>query len=838
MDFYSLPVWQHRQEILDGLASHQVIVVESPTGSGKTTQIPLILKEAGYCDTLTIGITQPRRIATLSVCDFIKRQLHDEKGSYVGYKMRFTDTTTPSTKIKIMTDGILLMELKADPLLSSYSVVVVDEAHERSLNIDFILGLLKGILAQRPDFKVIISSATINTKAFSAFFDNCPIVTIHSQVYPVKVFYNPVNTYDTEKMNDIIWKIVKSRKGKGDILIFQPGEFDITHTVSELIRHDPNQELVIYPLYARLSKEQQEAVFTPTPKGKTKVVVATNIAETSVTIDGVTTVIDSGVAKVNFYNQKNFTSALEPLPVSKSSAEQRKGRAGRTQPGVCYRLYAEKDFQSRFSFTTEEILRTDLSEVVLRMSDLGIYDYEHFPFITRPKNSAIVSAEETLRFIGAIDKDRHLTRIGELMCKFPLLPRHSRVIVESLLRYPDVLEQTLVAVAFISSKTPFLFPAGEEDAARAAQRSFSDTKYGDFVTYLHVYEQYTKLGDSQEKQEQFCARYYLDWQSMQEIVHVVEQLGDICGELGFPLSRSGSPKDFLICIASGLSQYICVRSERNIYQSLTAGKIFIHPGSAYFRTPPRFIIAGEIVETSRMYARSVSPLEKEWLDEIQPGLAEKLTALAGHKKGEDADFYGDGSRKADLPIEGDFRKGSDIFTIYRRKYPTVHTSGRKSMQLVVIPVQDLPYLVSMHRKATKRPKNFPATLQVGPYYVEYPSKFYNLLDLSGKLPVGGMIYDAPPKGVFDLEHVDDLCQKLGTLLCFCKDRKDKRVLGFIQLEGSGTAWRYTENKEFADALDTTLFFLDALLEETVKAKLEGAEVQIRTTRRRLLKLAD
>ena len=290
MDFKSLPVWQHRKEILDGLAGHQVIVVESPTGSGKTTQLPLILKEAGYADALSIGITQPRRIATLSVCDFIKRQLGDQEGSYVGYKMRFSDTTTPSTRVKIMTDGILLQELKADPLLKSYSVIVVDEAHERSLNIDFILGLLKGVLSQREDFKVIISSATINTKAFSHFFDDCPVVSIQSQVYPVKIFYQPVNPFDTEKMNETIWKIVKSRKGKGDILIFQPGEFDITRTVSNLLAHDPNEELVIYTLYARLSKEQQEAVFTPTPPGKTKVVVATNIAETSITIDGITTV--------------------------------------------------------------------------------------------------------------------------------------------------------------------------------------------------------------------------------------------------------------------------------------------------------------------------------------------------------------------------------------------------------------------------------------------------------------------------------------------------------------------------------------------------------------------
>ncbi len=837
MDFTSLPVWQHRQEILDALKGNQVIVVESPTGSGKTTQLPLILKQALYADSLAIGITQPRRIATMSVCDFIKRQLDDQEGSYVGYKMRFTDTTTASTRIKVMTDGILLQELKTDPSLRNYSVIVVDEAHERSLNIDFIIGLLKGVASQREDFKIIISSATINTKAFSHFFGDCPIISIQSRVYPVKVFYQPVNPFDTEKLNDTIWKIVKSRKGKGDILIFQSGEYDITRTVSNLVLHDPNGELVIYPLYSRLGKEQQEAVFTPTPKGKTKVVVSTNIAETSVTIDGITTVIDCGIAKVNFYNQRTFTSALEPLPVSKSSAEQRKGRAGRTQPGVCYRLYGEKDFEGRFTFTTEEILRTDLSEVVLRMSDLGIYDYESFPFITRPSSKAIQSAEQTLRFIGAIDQFRHLTKIGELMCKFPLLPRHSRVIVESLLHYPDVLEQVLVAIAFISSKTPFLFPADEEEAARAAQKSFSDARYGDFVTFLHVYERYMQSGETSEKKQAFCRRFYLDYQSMQEIVHVTKQLGDICSEMGFPLSHSGTPKQFLICIASGLSQYICIKSERNAYQSLTATQIYIHPGSAYFRTLPRFIIAGEIVETSRMYARSVSPLEEPWLEEIQSGLARRLEELVKAKHRDDT-RYQDGSKKAHMPVEGDFRKGSDIMTIYRHSYETIRTSGKKSMQLVVIPAEELSYLSQQHRKATKRAKNFPATLKVGNYYVEYPSKFYSLLDLDGKLPLGSVVHDDVPKGVFSTENLEPLVTKLGMLLQFTKSRKDRKILAFIQLEGSGNSFRFSSCHSFMEALDTSLYFLGELMDRLSEGHERTLLSLAKKAQGRLLKLSD
>jgi HrpA-like RNA helicase len=273
----------------------------------------------------------------------------------------------------------------------------------------------------------------------------------------------------------MIITIVKreAKKKSGDILIFLSGEFEITTTVNALFGADSNRELEIYPLYGRLGKEEQELVFTPTPPGKTKVVVSTNIAETSVTIDGITVVIDLGVAKLNFYNQKDFTSSLVPLPTSRSSCEQRSGRAGRTQKGTCYRLFTKEDYQSRPAYQIEEILRTDLSEVVLRMSDLGIYDYERFSFITRPKDAALKSAEETLRLIGAIDDDRMLTTIGSLMVKFPLLPRHSRVVVEALMSYPDVLNEVLIAISFLSTKTPFLLPPGEEDASRAAHRRFN-----------------------------------------------------------------------------------------------------------------------------------------------------------------------------------------------------------------------------------------------------------------------------------------------------------------------------------------------------------------------------
>jgi RNA helicase HrpA len=807
-DLKQLPVYQHRQEILDALKDNQVIIVESPTGSGKTTQLPIILQEAGYADSLCVGITQPRRIATLSVCEFIKKQVNDSDG-YVGYKMRFEDTTVPSTRIKVMTDGILLMELKADPLLNNYGVILVDEAHERSLNIDFILGLLQDVMKKRADFKVIISSATINTKVFSEFFGNAPIISIDAQIYPIKVIYRPLQgenrDYQVEAITDIV--INQAKKKGGDILVFMSGEFDITTCVSALYMADTTKMLEIYPLFGRLSKEEQESVFNETTKGKTKVVVATNIAETSVTIDGITTVIDCGVAKINFYNQKDFTTSLVPLPTSRSSCEQRKGRAGRTAPGTCYRLYSEEDFKSRYAYGTEEILRTDLSEVVLRMSDLGIYDYEHFPFITRPKNSAVASAEQTLKFIGAIGEDRHLTQIGQLMCKFPLAPRHSRVIVEALVHYPDVLEEVLIAVSFLSTKNPFLLPPGEEEQSRAAHKRFNNSNYGDFVSYLNIFRQYTD-NLSNESKMRFCKRSYLDFQGMQEILHVDEQLGEICGEIGFPLTHGGNVRDYLSCIASGLLQYICVKNRGNMYKSLTADQVFIHPGSAYFRTPPQFIIAGEIVQTSRMYARAVSPLEKAWLDDISPNLFKQLMGFTQ----EEPKKLSRKDREEQVKI-AKAKESKATVTVYRKTYPTVLLNHKKDKQMAIIPLEDLAFLAQANEKAPKRPKNFLSALLFRGFYIHYADKFFSILELNGKIDTGKGILDNPPSGIFTVDDKKLLVDNLLWILALCKSKKDRKRLGFVMLDQSGEGnFRFEYNNDCFDALDTSLYSLLQLSE--------------------------
>ena len=672
MNPHELPVYQQKEKILDALAANQVLVVESPTGSGKTTQLPIILHEAGYGKNGILGVTQPRRIAALSVSDFIARQMGTKIPGLVGYKMRFEDQTNQDTQIKIMTDGILLQEMKLDPYLSHYGAIIVDEAHERSLNIDFILGLLKKILEVRSTFKVIISSATINAEVFSEYFGECPIVKIETQTYPVTVIYDPVADagqladthaegsgtsqapahsasrdpgrqstadshrgpvrYSDEALHDkvvsVVGRVLANRRAgeSGDILIFLPGEKTIKDCWQRLSSAKFYDQLQVIPLYARLGKDEQEKIFDPTAANRTKVVIATNIAETSVTIDGITVVIDSGLAKLNYYNPKTFTSSLIEVPISKASCNQRKGRAGRTQPGVCYRLYPRKEFENRPLFTTEEIYRTDLSEVVLRMAELGITDFENFDFISKPPKSGIAGAIDVLNLLDALTPDRTLSETGKMMCAFPLLPRLSRMIVEAIMRYPDVIHEVLVASAFLSTMSPYMLPPGLEMEARKAHHAFRDPM-GDFVSYLHIYDQFMSAPDK----ARFCERNFLDERTLNEIVRINEQLEVTVSEMGVPIGRGGSLYDYLCAISRGLIQFVCARQERGLYRSLTAEKIQIHPGSVMFRENPDFIVAGEIVRTTRMYAMSVSPLPRELLKRISPRVAEGLLASQPRK---------------------------------------------------------------------------------------------------------------------------------------------------------------------------------------------------------------
>ena len=637
INYKSLPVYEQKQKILDCLEKNQVVIVESPTGSGKTTQIPVILYEAGYATNGVIAVTQPRRIAALSVSEFISKQLGTSYPGLVGYKMRFEDKTDASTKIKIMTDGILLQEMKLDPWLSKYSVIMVDEAHERSLNIDFVMGLLKRVLKERKDFRVIVSSATMNTQVFSEYFDNAPIVSIDTITYPVSVIYDPIPggvTTTTDAGCDLLLsKIcntverVLDNGDEGGILIFLPGEKIIKDCLDRLYRMPFSRHLHILPLYGRLSKEEQEKVFDEPPAGKKKVIISTNIAETSVTISDITTVIDSGLCKLNFYNPRNFTSSLIESSVSKASCNQRKGRAGRTHEGSCYRLYKRMDFETRPEYTTEEIYRTDLSEVVLRMAELGITDFYNFDFIASPGKEGIIGAVDTLNMLGALDSNNCLSEIGKMMVRFPLEPRISRIIIEAIMRFPDVIDKALIAASFLSANSPFILPPNEEMEARKAHHRFRDMQ-GDFVTYLNIFNAY-KQSDNKEK---FCKKNYLDERVMAEIDNINYQLTQIVSDMNIPIVQGkGSFNDYLCCIACGMIQFVCIRTGRESYHSLTADHICIHPGSVIFKQNPVFIVAGEIVRTSRIFAMSVSPLTKPMLDIINPTLYEKLQSCKNSK---------------------------------------------------------------------------------------------------------------------------------------------------------------------------------------------------------------
>ena len=834
IDYKSLPVYEQKQKILDCMENNKVVIVESPTGSGKTTQIPVILYEAGYATNGMIAVTQPRRIAALSVSEFISKQMNTPYPGLVGYKMRFEDVTNQDTRIKIMTDGILLQEMKLDPWLSKYSVVMVDEAHERSLNIDFILGLLKRVLRERSDFHVIVSSATMNTQAFSEYFDNAPIVSIDTITYPVSVIYDPIAggaTTSTEAGCDILLskicatvdRVLDNDEGSdinGGILIFLPGEKIIKDCVDRLWRCPFSRHLHILPLYGRLAKEEQERVFDDPPAGKKKVIVTTNIAETSVTIHDITTVIDSGLAKLNFYSPRTFTSSLNETPVSKASCNQRKGRAGRTHEGVCYRLYSRKDFEARPLYTTEEIYRTDLSEVVLRMAELGITDFFDFDFIASPGREGIIGAVDTLHMLGALDEDNTLSAIGKMMVLFPLEPRISRIIVESVMRFPDVLDKTLIAAAFLSTNSPFILPANEEMEARKAHHRFRDMQ-GDFGTYLNLFHAY-KQTDNREK---FCKKNYLDERVMAEIENINFQLGQIIGEkMGIPIVEGkGNMGDYLCCIAAGMIQFVCIRTGRENYRSLTADHICIHPGSVMFRQDPLFIVAGEIVRTSRIFAMSVSPLTKPMLDIINPKLFERLKACKSSRKTEDVEPRQSKKalRQAQGPRTTQESQNADALSLGDFVFETVKIKGKKT---ALLPLEYITLAVKTEKDKNKL--NACANLRgkiiiknYGPLMEgEKMGTIINAVQNLDLTPLAEKRWSRKLNvNIYDTVGKESLVDSLDWIMHTAIAKQKNKECGFITLynDGNGNYW-YKVTRGFNTAVTESHHSLETLIEENVE----------------------
>ena len=837
IDYKSLPVYAQKQKILDSLNSNQVIVVQSPTGSGKTTQLPVILYEAGFAENGMIAVTQPRRIAALSVSEFIAKQLKTRYPGLVGYKMRFEDKTNETTKIKIMTDGILLQEMKLDPWMRKYSVIMVDEAHERSLNIDFVLGLLKRVLAERKDFKVIVSSATMNAEAFSRYFNGCPIVTIDTQVFPVAMVYDPpaiaASTMTQTAADALITKIeqtidrVLDNKDDGDILTFLPGEKIIKDCMQRLMMSSFHSKIHIIPLYGRLPKEEQEKVFEKAPLGKKKVVLSTNIAETSVTIDGVTTVIDSGLAKLNFYSPRTYTSSLIETPVSRASCNQRRGRAGRTRPGTCYRLYPRTDFDTRQEYTTEEIYRTDLSEVVLRMSELGITDFDKFDFISPPAREGIASAVETLTMLKAIESDGTLSKIGKLMVEFPLEPRISRIIVESILRYPDVLEEVIIAAAFLSAQSPFVLPVGEEMDARKAHHNFNDIQ-GDFVGYVKMFRRYM---DSSHK-ERFCKVNYLDEKVMAEIVNIKSQLEEIVSsKLQMPITGGGIMDNYLCCIASGMIQFVCIREGRENYRTLTADHITIHPGSSMFRTNPLYIVAGEIVKTSRMFAMSVSPLTKNILQQLDPSLEQQLSIFSKSKK--NAEKLSEQKEKKEKPKtpktlakankERD-KKKDDSVTIGGIDFAYEKVKGKKTVKLLW---QDFKNALSREEseQIVAKTGNLKGTIVMKGGFTLMAQEKMELITKAAKNLNLEPIEESQWKRKLnvDIRKADNLVTLVHSLDCIMRvaiAKNTTRELGFVTLytNGNSSYW-FKVSRGFITALNENLSSLEKLIDDSKDSTL-------------------
>ena len=833
MDKSHLAVYNYKDEIIKAIQGNQVVVIEAPTGSGKTTQLPQIIFEAGLDKWGIVGVTQPRRIAAYGVSKRIAEEMNVELGQLVGYKMRFDDCTSANTKIKIMTDGILLEELRSDPMLLKYSIIIVDEAHERSLNIDFILGLLKEIIKKRDDFKVLVSSATINAKLFSDYFDEAPVISVKTSPFPVEEKYFKVkDVEDSKEQISLICSIMSDIENKGepgDVLIFLPGEAAIKDCCSqlEMLNRAISGSMVVMPLYARLSPEDQNRVFDVLPEGKRKVVVATNIAETSITINGIVHVIDPGYAKINYYNPRTFTSYLELKPISRASCDQRKGRAGRTAPGVVYRLFSREEYERREEYTKEEIYRTDLSEVVLRMLDLGIYNYESFDFISRPGRGAIQSAMDTLISLGAVDSLNSLTQIGKMMVDFPLMPRLSRILLEGMLVYPDVLYNVLIVIAFLSAKKPFLYPRGEEIESQRAQKKLY-VKGGDFFTWINVFYKYQKA----QNKEQFCKLYYLDQRVMDEILNIHYQLSTILEKREVKIGTKFNQDQILLCICAGLKQYICRRPEKKKsgFNSATELDIRIHPGSFLYYDSPIWLVGGEIVNTGRTYVRSGALLPEKLVKSQLADVYLALTKPQTTKKSKVLAAVATVKSKKDANYETRINLFDKYFDLEKDK----NESYYKLPYSILIQLKDKKEQLIEMDFGKKKARLFYKDILIAQDYFSVILKYFDVLSLDN-----GVNNQYP--GSSAMIYPDDWNQLFRYLkkLSYPTVKRGKRATkaAFLTLRKlDDDTYQYFLERDIYESLETSINALNDLLEESVPAWTEDEKKEVEQTYNNLLRM--
>ncbi len=624
----SLPVSARRDEIAQALVQHQVVIVCGETGSGKTTQLPKIALAMGRGRLNgggLIGHTQPRRIAASSVAKRIAEELKTPLGDVVGYKVRFQDRLSKGASVKLMTDGILLAETQSDPLLKAYDTLIIDEAHERSLNIDFLLGYLRELLPRRPDLKVIVTSATIDADRFAKHFESAkgpaPVLMVSGRLFPVEQRYRPFEESREYDLNNAICDAVDElwREGGGDVLVFLPGEREIREAAEALRKHHP-PGVDILPLFSRLSEADQNKVFEP--HGARRIVLATNVAETSLTVPGIRYVIDPGLARVKRYSYRNKVEQLLIEPISQAASNQRAGRCGRVSNGICVRLYSEKEFNERPKFTDPEILRSSLAGVILRMKSLHLGDVERFPFLEAPRPKAIADGYQLLNELGATDDANELTPLGKELSRLPLDPRVGRMILEARTR--DALTEVLVIASALSGQDVRDRPQEAAQAADEKHKKFDDEK-SEFMGYLKLWKW---LGESRggegqhklshRKQEQLLRENFVSPRRVREWRDVHSQLQTVVAEHGWRMNQSDATYEQIhLSMLAGLLGNIGQKSDdEDWYLGARGIKFYRHPGAHLSKKPGRWIVAAELVDTSRLYGRGLANIEPQWLPPI------------------------------------------------------------------------------------------------------------------------------------------------------------------------------------------------------------------------------
>ncbi len=614
-----LPVVAHRDAIEKAIATHQVVVIAGETGSGKTTQLPKICLDMGRGVRGVIGHTQPRRIAARSVATRIAEELGSELGREVGYKVRFRDRTHPDSYIKLMTDGILLAEIQGDRLLAQYDTLIIDEAHERSLNIDFLLGYLKQLLPRRPDLKLIITSATIDTERFSRHFDDAPVIEVSGRSWPVEIRYRPLEGEDEDMQDRDMQQAVLdavdelAALGEGDILVFLPGEREIREVAEALRKHHPPHTEIL-PLYARLSSAEQNRVFAP-HRGR-RIVLATNVAETSLTVPGIRYVVDTGLARISRYSVRSKVQRLPVEKISQASANQRSGRCGRVAAGVAIRLYSETDFLGRPEFTDPEIRRTHLASVILQMAQLKLGPVERFPFVDPPDSRQVNDGYRLLQELGAMDDARRITPLGRRLARLPLDPRIGRMLLEA--ERHGALREVLIVAAALSIQDPRERPLESQQQADEAHRRFHH-EASDFLSLLNLWEAYESQRRhlSHNKLRRWCKANFLSFVRMREWQEILGQLRGLVGEMGLRVNRQPAGYDAIHrSLLAGLLGNIATKIDDTTYQGARNIRLAIFPGSGLFKKRPKWIMAAQLVETSRLYAHLVAHIDPAWVEPL------------------------------------------------------------------------------------------------------------------------------------------------------------------------------------------------------------------------------